>query len=491
MNKVNRRRFLGLAVAALGGTALAACQPQVVEKVVQQTVEVKETVQVKETVVVEKTVKEPVTIEAWGLTGLVNEETLKKFQEQFPYITVNPSELGEAVFGDQKFTTAVAAGKGPTVAVQNRHTFMQFAAKGLYLDVSPYFEKSGLKASDYLPVQFEETSWQGKPYGLPIATDTRYLFWNKKHFEEAGLDPTKPPATWAELEAFTDKLTKKDSKGNVERYGFVPYLFGNSWMWLWGFINKAPAISQDKRTILCDDPKWVETLQWLVDFYDKHVGSFELANAFSEGVTASGLGDPFVAEKVSMTAHGDWFVGDLLRSPGVEWDCAPAPISPSGEKSTWSCGWSLVIPPSAKYPDAGWELLKWWTGVEGWQAYAEASKADTARVWAREQITGDPKFWPTDACYLPALKMLEEQYVSQLGDVEKKAWALAMDALENWTHGCGTEMGLAALEYWVEMDNAARDALAHKKTPKQAMDDCKKKVQEATDRAWEAVDAKK
>ena len=31
---------------------------------------------------------------------------------------------------------------------------------------------------------------------------------------------------------------------------------------------------------------------------------------------------------------------------------------------------------------------------------------------------------------------------------------MGIDALENWTHGCGTEMGVAALEYWVEMDNA-------------------------------------
>jgi len=49
-------------------------------------------------------------------------------------------------------------------------------------------------------------------------------------------------------------------------------------------------------------------------------------------------------------------------------------------------------------------------------------------------------------------------------------------------------MGVAALEYWVEMDNAARSALSHKMTPEEALLEAKRKVQEATDRAWEAID---
>jgi hypothetical protein len=85
--------------------------------------------------------------------------------------------------------------------------------------------------------------------------------------------------------------------------------------------------------------------------------------------------------------------------------------------------------------------------------------------------------------------MLEEEYISKLPDVMQKAWGISMDALENWTHGCGTEMGVAALEYWVEMDNAVRSALSHNLSPEEAMQQCQEKVQEATDRAWEAIES--
>lgn len=432
---------------------------------------------------------EAITLNLWGFEDPVWKAMVEAYSEQHETVTVNPTQIGDIVFGDQKFLTAVAGGTGPDAAVQNRHTFLQFSAKGLYQDITPWFESSGLKKEDFTPVQLAESSWDGKLYGLPMFTDVRYFYWNTKHFEEAGLDPTKPPTTWTELEGFAEKLNQKDGD-KMARYGFVPYLWGNSWMWLYGFLNKAPAISEDKRTILADDPKWVETLTWMTEFYDKYVGDFETANAFSAAITSTGLADPFVAEKASMAATGDWFVGDLLRAPDIQWDAAPMPLPNGGEKSTWSCGFSIVMAPTSQNQEATFELLQWFTTEAGWEARAAATLADVQAYWEREKIEGEPQFWPTQACYVPALKMLEEKYVSQLGEREQRAWKLGLDALSNWTHGCGTEMGVAALEYWVEMDNAARAALAHKVTPEEAMLTCKAKVQEATDRAWAAIEKK-
>lgn len=472
MQQLSRRAFLQISAGALAGAALASCVPAAPGQ------------QAGGAAVAEK-----ITLNLWGFEDPVWKAMVQAYDDQHENVTINPTQIGDIVFGDQKFLTSVAGGTGPDAAVQNRHTFLQFSAKGLYQDVTPWLETSDLKKEDFTPVQLAESSWDGKLYGLPMYTDVRYLYWNTKHFEEVGLDPAQPPTTWTELEGFAEKLNKKDGD-KMDRYGFVPYLWGNSWMWLYGFLNQAPAISEDKRTILADDPKWVETLQWMSNFYDKYVGDFETANAFSQAITSTGLSDPFMAEKASMSATGNWFVGDLLRAPSIEWDAAPMPIPNGGVKSTWSCGFSIVMAPTSQHQDAAWDLLRWITTEEGWEARATATLAETEATWAREKIDGEAKFWPTQACYIPALKMLEEKYVSKLGDREQRAWKLGLDALENWTHGCGTEMGVAALEYWVEMDNAARSALAHKVTPEEAMLTCKSKVQEATDRAWAAIDKK-
>jgi len=490
---LSRRDFLRLTAAAATGAVMAACAPaapQVVEvekqvpvrEVVVQTVEVEKVVEK----VVEKKVevREPVTIAFWGWTSREEKDIVERFEH--PYIKVNLSELGEAVFGDQKYLTAVAAGKGPDAAIQNRHTFMQFAAKGLYMDVTAFFEQEGLKTEDYFPVQFEETCWAGKIHGLPRNTDVRILYWNKEHFREVGLDPETPPGTWAELEEYTARLNKRDAEGNWERMGFIPY-YGNTWMWLYGFLNKAPAISEDKRTILCDDERWVEALQWMVDFYDNYLDSFEMSAGFQQGYQTAELG-LFELGRVSMVGHGDWMLRLFARLPDLEYGAAPMPIPPEGEMSSWSCGWSAVVSAAAKHPEAAWEFVKWWTGIEGHRAAAEARNAETVRRWERDQIKGEPIYVPAQAVYIPAAEMLEEEYVSKCSEKIQEEYALCMDCLMNWTHGCGTEMGLAALQYWVEIDNAVRVATAHEATPREAMSACQDKVQKATDEAWEAVE---
>ncbi len=50
-------------------------------------------------------------------------------------------------------------------------------------------------------------------YAVPFQNSTPLLYYNVEHFKEAGLDPEKPPQTWAELVDAAKKLTKADRMG--------------------------------------------------------------------------------------------------------------------------------------------------------------------------------------------------------------------------------------------------------------------------------------
>ena len=63
-------------------------------------------------------------------------------------------------------------------------------------------------ALQFFPELWKTVEWEGGIYGVPFNTDTRFFFWNKDHFAEVGLDPEKPPTTWAELEEYALKLDK-------------------------------------------------------------------------------------------------------------------------------------------------------------------------------------------------------------------------------------------------------------------------------------------
>jgi sn-glycerol 3-phosphate transport system substrate-binding protein len=62
--------------------------------------------------------------------------------------------------------------------------------------------------------EFYSTS-DNKMFSLPWNASTGILFYNKKAFEDAGLDPNLPPKTWVELERIGIKLVNAGYKGFV------------------------------------------------------------------------------------------------------------------------------------------------------------------------------------------------------------------------------------------------------------------------------------
>ncbi len=63
-----------------------------------------------------------------------------------------------------------------------------------------------------------------KMYSLPWNASTGILFYNKKAFEQAGLDPEKPPTTWEELETAGIKLVSAGYKGFVTAWPVAYHL---------------------------------------------------------------------------------------------------------------------------------------------------------------------------------------------------------------------------------------------------------------------------
>ena len=119
-------------------------------------------------------------------------------------------------------------------------------------------------------------------------------------------------------------------------------------MWLWAFQAGAPSLSDDKRTVLCDDQIWIDTLQWLVDFYDNYVGDFE---SVQQGLQSAGLGLPFVAGKTSIE-NSTWTLSlDALRNwthgCGSVMGVAALQHSSIWKKPTYLNWARLRIPPGA------------------------------------------------------------------------------------------------------------------------------------------------
>ncbi|MCK8785375.1 sn-glycerol-3-phosphate ABC transporter substrate-binding protein UgpB [Roseomonas sp. NAR14] len=106
-------------------------------------------------------------------------------------------------------------------------TATMMAAGRAVIPVHELLERTGTRIdfSDFLPaVRGYYQTADGKQASMPFNSSTSVMFWNKDHFRQAGLDPEKPPTTYAELEAAMRRLKAANT-------GAVP--FTTSWpTWL-------------------------------------------------------------------------------------------------------------------------------------------------------------------------------------------------------------------------------------------------------------------
>src|SRR5262249_19794766 len=137
-------------------------------------------------------------------------DLITKFQQAHPNIHVkaqkpqgnSPNPATDAVSSVQ---AQLAAGSPPDVA-QLGFGDLDFAIHGLGAKpLDDLVGKDAVQANftgakyPYAPTAKTLGDWDGKTYGVPFVFSTPVLYYNASLFQQAGLDPNKPPTTWDEV----------------------------------------------------------------------------------------------------------------------------------------------------------------------------------------------------------------------------------------------------------------------------------------------------
>ncbi|MCG8481610.1 MAG: extracellular solute-binding protein, partial [Spirochaetales bacterium] len=139
--------------------------------------------------------------------------------------------------------TAVRGGTGPDIYMLDRFTVAQRAAAGVLEDLTAVMEAVDPGLPDaYIPYAWQETQFQGRTYALPLDTDARVLYYNRRMIAEAGIDPaildsSNGPITVAQAREIARAIDRTDGDGNYTQVGFIPYdiQFSQGWHYTWGF----------------------------------------------------------------------------------------------------------------------------------------------------------------------------------------------------------------------------------------------------------------
>ncbi len=295
-----------------------------------------------------------------------------------------------------RFLVSLAGGVPPDVIMFDRYAVSEWAARNAFTPLDDFITRDLAAgrpdtpvASNFYPAAWDEATYKGRPFGIPISIDNRALVVNRTALRRAGLVDEKGevriPRTWEQIREFSRKLTtveyiKTLKQVSLEQYfaetgktkldtrearlitvGFLP-MWGNSWLYIYGWMNGGEFLNADGTRITLNDPKIVEALQWLVAMYEE-MGGYATANSFQAGFQG-GSQDPFITGKVAMLIHGVWYMNDLGRfGRDLDFVVVPPPVPQARleagfDKVSWTGGWAYSIPATSKKKDAAWELIR-------------------------------------------------------------------------------------------------------------------------------------
>jgi ABC-type glycerol-3-phosphate transport system substrate-binding protein len=289
---------------------------------------------------------EPVSISfaSWVGESPQMKQLATQFQKLHPNITIEFQNV-PAERARDKLITQIAGGNAPDVAYMDSGSVQDFSSRGALVNLDGYIAGSDvIQLDDYVQGFRDSATFEGSMFALPFDGETTGLFYRTDLFQEAGLDPDAPPATWEEFQSAAQALTDPAEK----KYGFALFAPESAYYfypWLWQAGGEL--ISEDGSQILFDSPEGQEAAEFFVGLRDYAPPDYYNSNSWDGRVA-------FATGKVGMYMAGSWLAGELLGSfPQIEgkWATAPLPEGPAGCATTLA-GDSLAMFEGTENADA-------------------------------------------------------------------------------------------------------------------------------------------
>lgn len=256
-----------------------------------------------------------------------------------------------------------------------KRDFGSFIKAGHILDLTQYMEenngswKNSFFAKALAVNEFLEGNSYGVKagiYGAPVDIMAIQMLYNKKLFKELGLNPKKPPVTFAEFLELGEKIRKANMQGMVSGWGEVWMIdcFANDYAF--NIMGKDKVLATIRGEVSYTDPDWIKVFGIFKEMQNSGILANGLVTMINK--TAEQL---FANDKAVFAFNGSWCVNVYKgMNPDLDYGVMlPPRVSEKNPVSIWGgAGSSFMVNARSKKKEEAVKFLKWLTDADQ-QAY--------------------------------------------------------------------------------------------------------------------------
>ena len=294
-------------------------------------------------------------LEMWersgGNAGMVD-ALVAAWNEAYPDCKINLTYIPHTEMVS-KIAQGIASGEVPDLMGMDLIYAPQFEDAGQLVDITDQI--GGIPELETAsPGHLTVGTYEGRLYGVPLYADVSALFYNKTLFEQAGLDPDKPPTSLAEIREYADKITAlgDDIKGyylpgncaGCNIFTFAPMI--------WASGGKIEPASCDDEPLVGDTIPTV--LEWARSMHQE--GLIDPAHQTENGET---FHLAFGSGKVGIMGTGNFNVALALeQNPEMDLGVTVLPGLESGQSASFAGGDIVTVPKGSKRVQDAVDFMK-------------------------------------------------------------------------------------------------------------------------------------
>jgi sn-glycerol 3-phosphate transport system substrate-binding protein len=298
--------------------------------------------------------QQPVKITLWHAMGGARYDAITKdiaagFNKANPDYVLEPLYSGSYAETVTKAIAAIRAGNPPHIVqvfeVGTQTMLLSGAVYPVYQLMKD--QEIAVEWKDFIAPVVGYYSKDGNLYSMPFNSSTPILYYNKDAFQKAGLDASKPPQTWKQVEEYSKKIIAS---------GAAKCGFSTGWP-SWTMVENMHAWHDQPFATKRDGFDGLD-VQLLInkEFGQKHIGAltaWQKDNIYSYG-GRQGTADPkFVNGECAMYIQSSALIGGFTKGIKFQWGTGQLPFwGPPYTKATSIIGgatlWVMKGKPAAE-----------------------------------------------------------------------------------------------------------------------------------------------